>query len=538
MKKTTFRRLLASQFLLMTALGAGCGGNDNMNTPATADSKFRPNPNGFSFPNDVGMSTQPGPAMGVAEMRRLFGDQVCGSMMGGCVLTPPAQQWLDTQNKDLYTGLCEGFAVLSNLLYIGFNGMKPSDFQAGATSTYDIKLEGNGKIQRELAYWFITQTLIDRPPGLTPAELGSQLVTSLGKGASAELPTIALFKKDRSGGHAMNAHAISTTADGYSVKIYDNNSPNVEKTLEISTKANTWTYRGATTASGEVDEYVGDATSKTIHLIPTSLRTVATFPCVFCGDLQPGMMPTGKRQVKLRGINAHTLISVSNMGGEIGHLNGAVVNTIPGASVVDVLPGTRGRPDPEPVYNLPGGTDLTITVDGSALKADTPSTLSLFGPGYTLEVEDINLSPGQKDTIVTKAMGNSITYTTQQMETPYLVLGVQTATDDYSFEVRVSGDTNGQSVTLKLDQATGKLMLQVDGHDTADYDIDLIMHRIGTKGDETFTHVGDQAINIGSGASVYINYGTWTGQGGSVMLEIDDNRNGSIDRMMPLNDTM
>ena len=40
-----------------------------------------------------------------------------------------------------------------------------------------------------------------------------------------------------------------------------------------------------------------------------------------------------------------------------------------------------------------------------------------------------------------------------------LVLGIQTASDDYEFEIRVTGDTSGQTVTLVLDQATGKLKL-------------------------------------------------------------------------------
>lgn len=505
-----------------------------MPTAGAADSKFRPKPNGFSFANEFSKTTpSPGPAMTAAEVRRYFGDQVCGSTVGGCVLTPQAQEWLDTANKDLYSGLCEGFAILANILYTGANGVKPSDFQAGALTAYDLNIADNGKLQRELAYYYTSQGLIMRPPGLTPAELGTQLLAALAKAPSPELPTIAFFKKGFKDGHAMNAHAISTTDSGYTVKIYDNNSPNEEKTLEINKAADTWVYRGATTATGQVDEYLGDSASKTIFLVPTSLR-LGQFPCSFCANMTAGMMPMGTRQIKVNS-QGHLLIKDPN-GKSLGYSGGAFVNDIPGSEVKPLVNGTRGRPSPEPLYSLPGGTDLTMTIDGSTLTAASPSTVSLFGPGYVLEVDGINLDPGQQDTIAIKAMGNSIAYTTQQNETPSLVLGIQTASDDYEFEIRVTGDTSGQTVTLVLDQATGKLKLTVDGHDTADYDIDLIMHRIGQLGDEVFSHVGDQAINIASGGSVNINYGAWTGQGGMVALEVDNDRNGTVDRMVQLTD--
>ena len=232
MLRSRFSRFVAVHLLFASLTGSGCGESSPM---GSGDSKFRPNPNGFKFANSFSNTDPtPGPTMGVEEMRRFFGDQVCGSMNGGCVLTPAAKEWLDAQNKQLYEGLCEGFAVLANLLYVGANGMKPADFQPGAATTYDLEVAGNGRLQRELAYWYTSQILFQRPAGLTPSELGAQLLSALRQPASADLPTLAFFKKDGKGGHAMNAHSISSTADGYSVKIYDNNYPNEEKTLEIS----------------------------------------------------------------------------------------------------------------------------------------------------------------------------------------------------------------------------------------------------------------------------------------------------------------
>ncbi|MBL0195671.1 MAG: hypothetical protein IPQ09_15865 [Myxococcales bacterium] len=501
---------------------------------STADSKFRPSPNGFSFSNSFSPTEPtPGPTMGVEDVRRMFGDVVCGSTAGGCVLTPAAQQWLEAANKDLYQGLCEGFAILANILYVGANGMKASDFQPGATNPFELKVEGNGKLQRELAYWYTTQTLYERTPGLTPAELGAQLFAALGKTPSADLPTLAFFKKDGKGGHAMNAHSIAATPTGFDVKIYDNNYPNEERTLTIDTKKDEWRYVGSTTAQGEKDEYIGDATSKSIHLIPTALR-LRKFDCTFCGNVQPGAPPTGVRQIRLNS-GGHALIT-DPAGKRLGYANGALVNEIAGAKARTVLNGSRGRPDPEPTYELPAGTDTTITVDGAGLTAESKSTLTVVGSGYTVDVEDIALSPGQKDTIVVRASGTVMEYTTQQAETPTLIVGIQTATDDYLIEIHVSSDTNGQTVKLELDQANGRLKVTVDGHDTGDYDLDVVVHRIGASGEEMFEHEGDTGINIPSGGTASIAYGAWTGNGGTIALEIDDERNGSVDRTVVLTD--
>lgn len=206
------------------------------------------------------------------------------------------------------------------------------------------------------------------------------------------------------------------------------------------------------------------------------------------------------------------------------------VNEIADSKAEPILSGTRGRPGPESLCEIPGSTDLTITLDGAALQAAAQRTLSLFGPGYTLEVDGITLGPGQQDTVTVKARGRAIVYTTQQPETPDLMMGIQTASEDYLFEIRVHGGASGQSVQLVVDQVSGRLKVQVDGHDTADYDIDLSMHRLGASGDESSAYVGDQAIRIASGGSVSICYGTWTGSGSTPTLEVDSRRCTPLDR--------
>ena len=107
--------------------------------PMTADYGFRPQTDGFQFPNYADFDGEN--VFGTAELRRMFGDDVCASLSGGvCTLSPQGQDWADNVNAALQTGHCEGFAVLSLLF---FNKcIDPTTF--GASVTSQLTLTGNG----------------------------------------------------------------------------------------------------------------------------------------------------------------------------------------------------------------------------------------------------------------------------------------------------------------------------------------------------------------------------------------------------------
>ena len=116
----------------------------------------------------------------------------------------------------------------------------------------------------------------------------------------------------------------------------------------------------------------------------------------------------------------------------------------PVAMLSAIVNGTCGRPSPEPLYSLRAAIDLTMTIDGSTLTAASwhgqPVWPRLCAGGRRHQPD-----PGQQDTIAIKAMATQLPASTQQNETPSLVLGIQTASDDYEFEIRVTGDTTGQT---------------------------------------------------------------------------------------------
>ena len=122
--------------------------------PATgmiADLGFRPAVHGFNFEN-YSDETQV-QNLTAAEVRRLFGDQVCASLTDGrCVLTPPGEQWMEQINGDMAGGHCEGMAALSLLMYTDH----VTETRFGGQNAVDLAFN-NPALQREIAYWWATQ---------------------------------------------------------------------------------------------------------------------------------------------------------------------------------------------------------------------------------------------------------------------------------------------------------------------------------------------------------------------------------------------
>ena len=150
---------------------------------------------------------------------------------------------------------------------------------------------------------------------------------------------------------------------------------------------------------------------------------------------------------------------------------------------------------------------MKILLDGSDLQQESPSDLVLVGPGYTLGVEGISLGKGQRDEIDFAADWSSVRYVTQQSETPTIVVGIETAGADYTFELNVDGDGDGQTVALGLDLAKGQLVLNVDGG-PAKSNFSLELEMITDKGKQTFKHKG---LDVGADQVARFDYGGWKG---------------------------
>jgi hypothetical protein len=486
---------------------------------------FRPMPHGFAFENytNMDMPTNLTPV----EMRRIFGPQVCegGAAMGACRLVPQAQQWMETQNNGMNGGHCEGMAVVASLLYTGALpvGMFGMGMNAG-----DLGFMGNDALQREIATWFVTQTtlpMLERRT-LTPSQVVDELSRDLSLGRAFGGTVVGIYKRGGGGGHAITPYALRRpNATTVEVLAYDNNYVNAERVLTVNLATNTWTYNASTNPMEMESQYDGDATTFNLTLADITPRTMFPHACTFCGDSP--MDGGGMRgvQVSLRG--AADLTIADGMGRTTGYDSmGREVNNIPGAALQRVRSARLYTDNPEPVYTVPRATPLTITLDGTRLAGVEDTDLLITGPGYSLGIDDVMLDPMQRDTVTLQPGAPDITYRASGTETPTLTLAFQRPAEDYTIELRSTAMTAGQVLRLSVDYAMQRARISFDGSTSAPA-FTLYMDRVSETGVINFTHAG---VSATATTVLYVNFGTWSGNGMPLSVGVDTNGDGTIDR--------
>ena len=468
------------------------------------DLGFRPEDNGFSFSNygdDI-----PATNLTAAELRRMFGDQVCSRIKGEkCTLTPPAKQWMEQINDSMSGGHCEGMAVLSLMMYT--DQVKEADFGGDIAKDLDVNDEA---LQREIAYWWTTQTVDPTYSNVikgTPTEI---LETVQKMEANGETYTIGIYKEDGSGGHAITPFGVQDKGDGlFAILVYDNNYPGETRELLVDTRDNTWLYEASINPQVESELYTGNADTQTLDLTPTSAR-IGEQQCPFCDGSSTSS--TGAKlavtaqqhnQIFLDG-DGHLLITDDD-GHRLGYVDGKLVNEIPGARYMLYRMGV-GVDAPEPVYWIPAGLDVTISLDGSTLAEESATDLVMIGPGFSIGVEGISLQPGQVDTVYFMPTDQMVYYETDKDESPTLLVAIEDqGAADYYFEVLGADMQGGGAIALVLDSKAGDLLINTDKL-TNEGSFDFYMTRITDDVEEEFSAEG---IALKAGAMVYVNYAEW-----------------------------
>ncbi len=499
-----------------------------------ADLGFRPEKDGFKFenwgfaPDRTDLSPN--------DLRRMFGDQVCASLQGDkCILTPAGQAWMDEKNQGMQGGHCEGFAALSLIFYQG----KEDPNKFGAATTHDLKIDGNVPLQREIAYYWATQTV--RPTNTTrapqtPAELIDTLTAAFKAGPQAtQTYTIEFWKRGYKDGHAVTPYAVADIGGGkYAIKIYDNNHPGDERLMILDKAANTWSYDAAINPNEPDSHYEGDATTQTLMLTPTDIRLTKQ-ACPFCLNTaqsrSAGMAaPEGEYNTIYLDGNAHLLITAQD-GKHTGFLSDDnFVNEIPGVDFEPVVSTNLYKDSVEPIYYVPVNMAFSIAVVSTDPVKSTVSTVSMIGPGYVLSVKDLVLQPGESDTLDFSDDGTTVTYRTQYSDSPDILLGTETQGADYAFLVKGVDLGNGGTVKIYLDHGTLAIDT-IENSEPATYG--LVMYRIDSNGEQLFAHDG---ITLLPNDIAHLDYEQWNGDGSSIPLKIDHNGDGTDDETIDLTD--
>lgn len=344
-------------------------------------SRFEPGINGFSFQNYGFIA---GADLDQQSMRELFGNAVCATApSNSCTLTPAAQQWLTQAEQSMTGGHCFGFSMTALRFFT--HNLSPSAF--GASTTYALSL--TPALQAQIGEDFITQessVVQDAEMPMTPSAAVSFLTRTLADQGGPQY-TLGIRDATTHDGHAITPIGIeSLGGDRYQILIYDNNKPDTVQAVEVNTQAETWSYLVATNPSQPNAVWSGQGTNNEMFLIPVSASEKRE-PCPFCSG--SGAAPTDT--ISLGGdpvAHAHLLITTAD-GRKLGYVGNRLVDQIPGARVILPEANAIWRTSPEPLYQVPAGQKLTVTVQGGDPTGTETAELHITGPGFGTTVANL-----------------------------------------------------------------------------------------------------------------------------------------------------
>jgi len=437
-----------------------------------ADLGFRPDPDGFSFPN---YGDEEGYAnLDAGEMQRLFGPSVCVAGKGArCVLTPTARAWMQSVNEDMAGGHCYGFAVLTELIHkrqlpeFGVHSL--AAFGSGPTP-FSLAIDGNVALQRAIARAWSFQMLESVNAAVVrgaPSRILRFLVERALSPTDPETWTLTIFRRDGTGGHAITPYAVEDMGNGiYQVHVYDNNWPgDTGRRVTIDTVNDTWRYYAATRPGLAAAEYEGDAQTQSLALHPTR-PGLGVQPCPIC----VGRQGAGSRynEIRLQGggdEHGHLLI-VDSKGRKTGRVGKRIVNQIPGARVLrrtsSPKPLANGallfRDSLEPVYRIPRGVKFKLRVSGRHMRTTTRESLTLVGPTYDATVQNLVMGPGQVANVHLAPRRQALTYRASRgTSVPTVSLGAESERAAYNVSVSAV-DAKPRSTLMLVKRPRQRLM--------------------------------------------------------------------------------
>lgn len=512
-----------------------------------ADLGFRPGTDGFPFENYVNTLANNEKAQNLtpAEVRRMFGDRVVSRVNGSeIVLTPPARKWMEEISSSMNGGHCAGLSYMSLLVYT-----KQLEISGafGVNSLQALTLEKNPLLQREIGYWWATQVVSpggDRIDG-TPVEILDRLIAAL-KPDATDTYSIAIFKRDWTGGHAVTPFAVEDKGNNvYDVLLYDNNWPNRTRRMTIDRTKNTWQYSASINPQADADLYEGDATTRTLFVEPMSRHNQMQI-CGFCDDensaaarsgLSNSEGPLQFNEIFVDGNGVHLLIT-DGQGRRYGWDNGVFIQEIPDVSHRLVLGADLWNDARSPVFLVPAHEQFELTLhlpdslDVSSPTNQTYTAVTMIGDGFEIAVEDIYLDPGEVDTLVFSPDGTSLAYTSSASESPDLTLGFVAPDADFEFTVAGVETDPGATMHLKVDKVKGTLTLSSSGNTQTAY-YDLYVVRYDDDSEQEFYH---DEIELEPKDLAILEYGTWKGDADTLDLMIDWDGDGTIDEELELTD--
>ncbi len=466
--------------------------------------QFQPRPDGLGFRN-YGAAFPEGDFT-IAELRTLFGDEVCSRIDGErCVPTAAAQQWIADRNADMIAGHCIGFTVASYRFLQG--DLQPDEFTPAAAVPFQI--DQQVPIMRTLAangalYW--APSVWQQEVSGTPAEIIDALI-ELG-----EPVDLSIFLPGLAGGHSLLAYGLEEVApDLFHILVYDNNFPGEEAFVEVDVAANTWRYdRGAENPEQTAVPYEGDAETNTLRFIP--LSAYENVSCPFCAaeTEEDGGNP-GPTLLSFLGDGD---VLVKTLFGSIGSIDGELINEIPGAHFI-FQRGQFAATD-IPDILLPEGI-AEFSMDFNGLQR-----VSSLNTGFSVVVDQLDPAP-EDSRLAVAQVDKGIEFTAGGAQTP--VLKANTSSAEAAYRVALLGVKFADGQSLAVGAARNQPGLEISRKQADTSSATLLVARLTEEGEALFvtSRLHDQQEQ-----SLVLDLPAWDGEG-SLDVYVDRDGDGTFD---------
>ncbi len=472
--------------------------------------------------------------LGSSDVFQMFGPQVCEYQLGDlCALTAPAEAWRKKTAEKLIGGHCDGLAATSLRL---FNAQPwtfystPASFQSGASNTVNLNLTSN--VANYIARYFQTQFYVwDSHFAGSPNEIVQRLTQDFNKSPSVGY-TLSIFQSkslnpsgnDWTLGHSIVAYGIETvSATETRILVYDNNFPKGRQFIAVNPQANTWRYKTSATPGDSASDYVGNATSENLRMVPLSARDTPAgqyFPCPFCtssavrsANADGTTTISGELDFEFTGEGA--LLIIDDEGRRLGTPVGSeeIINEIPDAEIFHFM-GGLGKEIP-PLYDVPftevDDTFYDVVIHGTTVSTPTFGTMAITGPGFVIGVEDIELDASEVLTFSISPDGDHISFLASETITAPLIFinhdPLVEGNPSVGFEVKDEVLFAGERLELNLDPELERFEFDDTGNEEEDFTV--IMTLLFPDGD---THAYTETVIVPEGVTMAeIDFGAWDG---------------------------
>ncbi|MBP8125475.1 MAG: hypothetical protein KAZ26_22705, partial [Caldilineaceae bacterium] len=470
----------------------------------------------------------------IAELYEVFGEGVCLQVEGGdCLPTPAAQLWIDQMNNVMGQGHCLGFTVLAYDLFR--KNIPMQRFQTPAEVAAGLPQETS--VMRTIAQRWSLQTT---PELLKASVLGTPREIIIALYALQEPVDLGIFGR-KGGGHSMLAYGVENMGQGiYHILVYDNNWPDQPAFVEVDTTKNSWTYALSGENPAEVPAiWEGDADTRTLIFIPLSAYDQPV-TCPFCPDLasaatktaglalfQPATDAAHYVTVAMQGEEGH--LQVSTPGGErLGTFGDGFVNEIAGALAIQ--PRSALYNNGEPILFLPTEQEFSVQVALREGVVNGATSLRIFGPKIAVAFDNLTITPGQPDQFTLSPDGQQIGYTARGDQSPTVQLVF--ADGDASYMAVLSGMavSDGQTVQLGVDAASGGLSVESRGGDAQP--ITLVLSKIEGG---TGSQFASNNLSLPSNGVAILAVQGWQDTA-SLTITVDEDGDGAVDKTDALAD--